>query len=148
LARLHGRLRHGLSPWRRRRVQGWAWPRNHIWTIWSEHWRAHEDWLRLLEADLRASGARVVRGGDYDRWDLEVARGTFGSVRMITVIEEHGAGRQLARVRLVPRCSGWALPAMLMLLASAVAAACHDAGIASAVLGALAAQFTLRTAGD
>ena len=148
LARLHGRLRHGLSPWRRRRVQGWVWPRLHVWTIWSEHWRAHEDWLRSIEADLRASGARVVRGGDYDRWDLEVARGTFGSVRIMTVIEEHGASKQLARVRLAPRCSGWARTAMLMLLASTAATAWHGAWIPSVVLGALAAQFTLRTAGD
>jgi cellulose synthase/poly-beta-1,6-N-acetylglucosamine synthase-like glycosyltransferase len=148
LARLRGRLRHGLSPWRRRRVEGWTWPRLHIRTIWSQHWRAPEDWLRLLEADLRATGARVVRGGDYDRWDLEVARGTFGSVRLMTVIEEHGAGKQLARMRVVPRCSRWTLPAIAMLVVPALAMAWDGAWIASGVLGILAVQFTLRTAGD
>jgi hypothetical protein len=148
LARLHGRLRHGLSPWRRRRVQGWVWPRLHVWTIWSDRGRAHEDWLRLLEDDLRSTGARVVRGGDYDRWDLEVARGTFGSVRIMTVVEEHGASKQLGRIRLKARCSGWALSAMSMLTASALVMAWDGYVVASAILGALAAQFTVRTAGD
>src|SRR5439155_18814372 len=76
LWRLEGRLRNGLSPWRRRRLEGWAWPRIQIWRIWSEQWRAHEDWLRSLEKALRATEARVIRGGAYDRWDLELARGS------------------------------------------------------------------------
>ena len=148
LWRLDGRLRHGLSPWRRRPLGGWAWPRLQIWKIWNEHWRAHEDWLRSLEAGLRATGARVVRGGEYDQWDLEVARGPFGSVRVTTVIEEHGKGKQLARLRLAPRCSRWVLPTMIVPLALAVSTALHASWIASAILGMFAGFVFLRTAAD
>src|SRR5206468_4545463 len=135
LWRLDGRLRHGLSPWRRGRVQGWAWPRLQIWKIWSERWRAHDDWLHSIETSLRAAGARVVRGGPFDQWDLEVASGPFGSVRITTVIEEHGAGKQLARLRLSPRCSRWVLSTMVVSLGLAVIAALHASWIGSGFLG-------------
>ena len=148
LWRLDGRLRNGLSPWRRRRLEGWAWPRIQIWSIWSEQWRPHEDWLRSLEATLRSTGARVVRGGAYDRWDLEVARGSFGSVRLAAVVEEHGEGKQLARLRLVPRCSWWTISSVFLLSALVVSTA-RDGSVASAALfGVLAAQLVLRTVGD
>ena len=148
LWRLEGRLRNGLSPWRRRRLEGWAWPRIQIWRIWSEQWRAHEDWLRSLEKALRATGARVIRGGAYDRWDLELARGSFGSVRVTAVIEEHGEGKQLARVRLVPRCSRWTFAPILLLLGLGEGMARHGSVIAAALLGIIATQLVLRTAGD
>ena len=85
LARLSGRLRHGVSLWRRRGVRGWNWPRRQTWTIWSENWRTPEEWLRLMEIRLSATHARVVRGGDFDRWDLEVANGMLGSMRIRSV---------------------------------------------------------------
>jgi len=148
LWRLDGRLSHGLSPWRRRRLRGWAWPRRQIWKIWSERWQPHDDWLRSVEAGLRATGARVVRGGPYDRWDLEVTRGSFGSVRITTVIEEHGAGKQLARLRLSPRCSGWVLPATVASLALAVTTALHASWMASPFLAMSTGFCLLRSATD
>jgi hypothetical protein len=44
-----------------------------------------------------------MRGGAFDRWDLEVLGGALGAVRVRTAIEEHGGGRQLLRVRAWPR---------------------------------------------
>ena len=54
---------------------------------------------------LRASGYPVFRGGDYDRWDLEVRGGALGAARLQMATEEHGDGKQLHRLRVWPRCS-------------------------------------------
>ena len=60
---------------------------------------------------MKTSGAVVVRGGDYDRWDLEVRGGLVGTARAQLVIEEHGEGRQLARLRIWPVASAAAMVA-------------------------------------
>ena len=65
---------------------------------------------------MRDSGAVVVRGGDFDAWDLEVRGGVFGNARAALVIEEHGDGRQLVRLRTWPM----ALP-VAMVMASVLA---------------------------
>src|SRR5207247_2299589 len=86
-------------------------------------WRAPEKWIGGVEASLRSGGASVVRGGSYDSWDLEVRGGALGSVRIRALIEEHGRGRQLVRLRSYPRCRGLGLlaPALTVLLAIAPA---------------------------
>ena len=104
IARLKGRLRWGLTPWRRRSL-GWAMPRPRSTTLWSETWRSREERLAEFETRLREAGAVVLRGGDFDRWDLEVRGGMLGAVRVLTTVEEHGAGRQLLRARSKPRVS-------------------------------------------
>jgi GT2 family glycosyltransferase len=102
LARLHGRLWHGLNPWRHEASADRALPRVRTWTIWSEHWRAPEEWLRSAEAALVAHGIRVRRGGALDRWDLQVRVGILGMARVLMVAEEHGAGHQLLRFQVKP----------------------------------------------
>ena len=101
-ARLAGRLRRGLTPWRRRRVLGFTlpWPRST--SVWSEGWRSPASWMQLLQADLRRTDAAVHRGGDYDRWDLEIRVGPLASARLRMAVEEHGQGMQLLRVRVWP----------------------------------------------
>jgi hypothetical protein len=148
LARLTGRLQHGLTPWRRRRMRGWSWPRPQIWTIWSETWRPAEKWLEALQKDLAEAHARVVRGGEYDRWDLEVSNGTFGSAQLLMAIEEHGTGRQFARFRMVPRCSRLALWATAVFLTIGVAAGWARAVTVSAFFCSLALLFLLRVGRD
>ncbi len=113
LARLYGRLRHGLVPWRRLRKRPLAppWPRR--FRRWSEHWAGPEQRLRALAERLRAAGVAVRFGGAFDRWDLAVRAGSFGSVRLRMAIEEHGQGRQLVRIKAWPR---WA-PAGFVLAA-------------------------------
>ena len=144
LARLAGRLTNGLTPWRLRGRSGLALPRPRTIAIWSERWRAPDAWLGFLEAALRARQAPVRRGGEYDRWDLEVRGGILGAVRLRAVIEEHGAGRQLARFRSWPRC----LPrgGVLTLLFGALAggAALDRAWIACGLIGAIAGVLALR----
>ena len=123
LARLHGRVTGGLTPWRRRGPRELSLPRPGHIAVWSEHWEAPEDRLRAVEAALAASGASVLSGSDYDRWDLEVRPGTLGGARLIMAVEEHGAGRQLERVRWWPRCSPLALVLALVLGGLGVGAA-------------------------
>ena len=78
--------------------------------IWSEkNWRGPQQRLQSLESAMRKSGAVVLHGGDYDTWDLEARGGLLGSARAQLVIEEHGDGRQLVRLRAWPV----ALPSVL-----------------------------------
>jgi glycosyltransferase involved in cell wall biosynthesis len=148
LARLFGRLRHGLSPWRRRGVRGWRWPWPRRTNIWSEHWRSTEDWLKAVETDLRKAGTRVIRGGDYDRWDLDISDGTFCSVRLMSVIEEHGEGKQLVRFQLTPRCSPWTLVMIVLTALLSIFAVADGAWLAFLILAVFPLNFTMRILGD
>jgi GT2 family glycosyltransferase len=133
-ARLWGRLSYGLSPWRHHRRAGWTLPLPFQRTIWSERWRSPEDWIRSIERRIRARGAPVVHGGPLDRWDLEVRGGALGGTRVRVAIEEHGQGRQLARLR------SWPVPA---LLTTGVATVFAALAVAAAVSGAIPAAFAL-----
>lgn len=106
LARLWGRLRNGLSPWRRRGHKGRTLPLPRRRAIWSERWEAPTERLGALEKALKADGAVVRAGGDYDSWDLEVRGGLLGKARLRMAVEEHGAGKQQVLVRFWPVISG------------------------------------------
>jgi GT2 family glycosyltransferase len=109
LARLRGRLAHGLTPWRARRPHLRVTPRRRAWTLWSEEWQSPEQRLERLEDALRAEGAALRRGTDWDRWDLEVRVGALGAALVQTATEEHGEGHQLMRFRVRPRIPQWTL---------------------------------------
>ncbi len=148
LARLNGRARAGLTPWRRRPGHGVAFPRRRTWSSWSEQWRSPAARLESLEAALRKRGLAVIRGGEFARWDLEARPGTFGAVRIHSVVEEHGEGRQLERIRLSPR---WAPETVLVALgvaALAVGAAAAGSWIAAALLCVPAVALVARAVGE
>ena len=105
LARLVGRLRHGLTLWRRRPVMGYAWPRPWKADIWTERSQPVEERLLLLEKDLKNLGCVPIRGSDFDRWDLKVTCGLLGSARLSLGLEHHGSGRALIRIHCQPHCS-------------------------------------------
>ncbi len=135
LARLVGRRGQALLPSQRQRYHGFAWPGPRTFTIWSETWRDPVSWLVALERGLQDAGAAVVRGGDFDRWDLEVRGGTLTGMRSRMVIEEHGGGRQVVRVRLWPRCHpGWVI-ANLFFIAGAIGAARDASWTGTAIFG-------------
>jgi hypothetical protein len=144
LGRLIGRLRSGLTPWRRHEGGRHVAPVPRQRAIWSEHWSTIEQRLSSLEAAVRASGAPVMRGGDYDRWDLEVRGGPLGSTRLLAAVEEHGAGRQLVRFRLWPKLSRVGAGAILFVGALFGGAAASGAWAAAAVLGGAAVLLGLR----
>src|SRR5204862_178230 len=101
LARLRGRLREGLTPWRCRGTLQPAplWPVTS--SMWSERWQAQEQRLEFLKATLREEAACVLLGGEHDRWDLAVRSGFFGGARLLMGVEDHGGG-QLVRLRWWP----------------------------------------------
>ena len=143
LARLSGRLRHGLTPWRRR-VPELAGVLPGSATLWSETWRAPEAWLARIRETIARTGAVVLTGGEFDRWDLQARGGVLGSARLRMAIEEHGAGRQLLRIRSWPRFSshGGLLAILFGLLA--LAAAEDEAWAAVIPLAVFALLLTAR----
>jgi GT2 family glycosyltransferase len=135
-ARLLGRLREGLSPWRQAKLSGLRMPRRVTKRLWFERWEPLEERLGSLEAALRGAGGRVRRGGECMRWDLEVAAGALGSMRLRAAIEEHGAGRQLMRVRLWPRVTRHVTLGTTCLVLVAIAAAVQHERTVAALLAA------------
>jgi O-antigen biosynthesis protein len=143
LARLIGRLGHGLSPWRLGGgggVRPWIGPIN----VWSERWHSAEDRLRTIEAALRERRTMPSYGGDWDSWDFEVRGGVLASTRVLMAVEEHGGDKQLTRVRCWPRFSliGVGFAALLGLLATA--ALLDGASIAAAAIGSAAVLLGTR----
>src|SRR5439155_1317487 len=85
---LGGRLNEGLTPWRHRGIAGPTplWPVTA--SLWTDQAGEQDQRLRTLEADLRAEGACVLRGGRHAPWDLGVRGGFFGSARLILAVED------------------------------------------------------------
>jgi GT2 family glycosyltransferase len=138
LARLWGRLQGGLTPWRHS-SPGFSlpWPRTS--TIWSEGWNAPEKTLQSIEATLRARGVAFRRGGNYDRWDLEVRRGMHGAVRLLMANQEHEAGKkQLLIFRTWPLCSPSVLVLTLLFAVLTIVATLDHAWVSAMILGGVA----------
>ncbi len=143
-ARLWGRLRDGLTPWRQRGASPLALPHPRTEAFWSEWRTSAEARVASVEAALQDLNATTQRGSDFDRWDLEVRGGLLGSARVRMVVEEHGAGRQVIRVGLWPRCTlGVLIGAALFGVLSGTAAQ-SGAWAASVMLGAGAVLLILR----
>ncbi len=134
--------RFSLTFWRYS-ASGFAlpWPRKVA--VWTEHWRDPNERLKSFEADLRKAGVYVRRGGDYDRWDLEVRAGLLGFARLLMAVEDHGAGNQFVRVRLWPNCSLLELLLPVLFASLSAAAVLDHAWVASTILGLLSLFLTL-----
>jgi GT2 family glycosyltransferase len=146
LARLVGRLRAGLTPWRRRGAGRFVLPIQRNCVLWSEHGKTAESRLSSIETTLKKTSTPVIRGGDFDRWDLEVRGGPLGSVRVLLAVEEHGGGRQLARFRLWPRVSKAGAGAVIFVGVLFAASAVSGAWAAAVLLGGAALLLALREA--
>ncbi len=147
LARLSGRIRLGLHPCRKCGiVSGIAnpLPLPKTFTVWSEQWRSPTDWLESLELGIKGLRTVVIRGGDYDRWDLELRGGLLGSVRILTAVEEHGGGKQFIRFKSWPRCTPAGIFITLLFSALGAAAATSAAWFTSGVLNGIALVFMMR----
>jgi O-antigen biosynthesis protein len=147
LARLVGRVRLGLTPWRKcGMASGIAhplpWPKT--FTIWSEEWQSPITWLESLENGIKHMRTVVLRGGDWDRWDLELRGGLLGSVRVLMAVEEHGGGKQFIRVKSWPRCTPAGIFITLLFAALGAGAASAQAWFACGILNGIAISFMMR----
>jgi GT2 family glycosyltransferase len=139
MARLWGRMHHGLTPWRRRGPRVLTLPLPRRTSIWSEEWSSAHQWVERLAAALRDGPTQVVRGAGFDTWDLELRIGPLACARARVAVEEHGQGRQLVRVRTWPRYSPHAAIAGAVLLALTGSAALQGELLAASLLGAVCA---------
>ena len=147
LGRLWGRLDNGLTPWRRRGARFFKLPIIQHLEIWSESWQSAEKRLQMLELGLREQGAIVSSGGDFDRWDLSVRGGLFASLQLLMVIEEHGSGKQMIKIRSCPKVAFPALVMMVFFALLGTIAAFDQAAIAFVLLelaGVLLGLMALR----
>jgi hypothetical protein len=104
VARLRGRIIHGLTPWR---IRGAKATFKHLTlfkpktlTYWSETgWKANEAWLEEIEENIIKLKARVKRGGEFDKWDIKTRNGLFSTAKGVLTVEEHGANKQYIKFR-------------------------------------------------
>ena len=147
MARFLGRIKLGLTPWRKcGMATGIAFPlpRPKSFTIWSQQWRSPITWLESIEEKVSALRAVILRGGDFDGWDLELRGGLLGSVRMLMAVEEHGGGNQFIRIRSWPRCTPAGIIVTLFFAALGAGAAAAGAWIACAALNGAAIVLMMR----
>jgi len=147
-ARLGGRLRNGLSPWRRRAQASPSLPRPRSIEVWSERWREPQEWVEQLQDGLTAAGGFVRSGGPFDRWDLDLRAGALGGVKIRTAVEEHGDGKQLLRAKVWPRTTAAGRLVVLILILLALVALQQDrAEIAIAIAIGIALLVTFGVEG-
>jgi GT2 family glycosyltransferase len=146
LARLRGRVLHGLTPWRHTGRGDFTIPVARSFAVWTARWEAPESRSAFLEQELCRSGALVVHGGPYDSWDMGVPGGLLGGARLLTAIEDHGAGTQYIRSLIRPRFSPVAVGVVALLGALAILAAADSAWAAAGILAAFASAAAARTA--
>jgi len=133
LARLSGRL---SRPAATRRRMTWAWTGRVA--LWCECWRDPGERLNALERALRDMGAATLRGGEFERWDIEVRGGALGTARLLMAVEEQGGGRQLVRIRWWPSLAPAGAALTLLLGGLAVAAGTTGVWIPGGVFAAAA----------
>jgi O-antigen biosynthesis protein len=154
MARLYGRLKHGLTPWNRTGVGSLLKAPfvfgSTVLTIWSEKWRATEEWLEDVEKNLLQLKSRAQRGGDYDRWDIQTRNSIFSISRGLLAVEEHGGGKQQVRLRIWPSPSKLVVAAFALIVGIIVMAVIHHAFTVAIILGLLAfgilAEYVIDTA--
>ncbi len=145
LARLIGRFKHGLTPWRHRGTEFFVLPVSKTVSYWSETWSEASDRLQSLENSLRADGVIVRRNGDFDNgWDLQVRGGMFGGTRLLVLTEEHGQGKQAVRVRAAPRGTFLVHGVVVVLAVLCMFAAFDGAFLTAYIIGLFAALIAAR----
>jgi len=141
MARLYGRITYGLTPWRKRGSNfltlNLLFKNKISLTMWSEKWKALQEWLYEIESNLIKSRVRVRRGGTFDRWDLHVSCGFFSSARALLTIEEHGGGKQLLRIKCRPHYSRTGIILLILLSILSYFALLEKNFVAGSILGSL-----------
>src|SRR5262249_50099862 len=139
LARLAGRIQHGLVPWRRRGPDRRRWRFRARTAGWRGTGKPPEGRLEEMLRPLRGSGVGGGRGrgGEWDDGALAPRGGFMGGARFRIMAEEHGRGRQMLRTLAWVR-----IPAGAVVLTAALGAL----GAAALAGGAIAVSAVLLTA--
>jgi GT2 family glycosyltransferase len=156
LARLMGRVglrglsalpfKSGLNLFRTKgRHAGFAFPWARTISVWYEKWESPETRLAILEKQLRDQNMNVTRGGEYDRWDLEISVGRLCGARVWMTIEEHGNGKQMVRWRVWPRVSVVSVLSVAVFGLGVMLALCNGLWLTSAMAGIACAVMVMRT---
>ncbi|TMI55125.1 glycosyltransferase [Candidatus Bathyarchaeota archaeon] len=148
LARLEGRLKVGLTPWRRYGTEARIQLRTSRLTMWRDRRESLEDTLENLQRQLREASAVVIAGGDYDRWDLEVRGGLFGGGRLLAAVEEHAPGKQFLHFRVTPKYYSLAILLATVSTLMSIIAGLSGAWIPSATWALMAILVAIRALGD
>lgn len=148
VARLYGRIKFGLTPWRRRGA-GWNWKylfvlRNKTFLHWSEKWYSAEDYLTALEQGLIDQQVIAQRGGDFERWDLQAGNKLFTHVRCLLTVEEHGAGKQYVKIKSTVSFTVFSLAALLTMAALSSLSFLHQQWVVGAVFAFFATVILLK----
>jgi hypothetical protein len=144
VARLRGRIKHGLTPWR---IRGAKASLRHLTFFkpktllyWSEgEWKSPETWLEEIEDNIIKLKARVRRGNDFDKWDLKTRNGLFSTAKGVLTIEEHGANKQYLKFRYWANYSVGGLLLVAGLVAVIVFAALDKSWVVCSILSILTA---------
>jgi GT2 family glycosyltransferase len=151
-ARLYGRIKHGLSPWRRglkglKRLTHLFKP---VRTLqhWSEEWRAAEDWLRQIEHNGSRYQIRLRRGDVFDEWDLALNTGPFSNARGLLTIEEYGMGKQYVKFRTKIHCSIPFILLIVLLHSLSIWALLDEVWLVALALGLLSCSILLKFLSD
>ncbi len=102
IARIKGRIKHGLTPWRggikQLRNLKVIFARRTV-KHWSESWKSTEDWLTEIRINLKDLNNKIKVGKEFDRWDIQNRTGPFALVRSLLTIEEYGGGKQYLKLK-------------------------------------------------
>ena len=140
LARLWGRVLHGLAPWTQRNRTDFHWPRRYSTASFETEWIEPRKRLELTEQRLMETRGLVARGGDFEDWDLELYTGIWGGSRLLMAVEDQGSGTQYVRFGVWPRFSKTAMAVATGLMACSVLTAWQGetgASVTLAVSGTL-----------
>jgi membrane protein implicated in regulation of membrane protease activity len=144
IARLRGRIRFGLTPWRLPSAPQLALP---VWRTtwdWSETWREPGSVLAEVTSRLRQHNAPISFGDDFARWDIEVRGGLLGGTHVLAAFEHHDGGKQLVRYRLSPFAFTLARFVIGILVVLGTWAFMSGAMVAGTVLATAALAFVAR----
>jgi len=81
------------------------WYRPATLAFWSGEGAGREQLLRTLREFLDQEGWRYSLDTGWDNWDLQIYGNRWSQVRLLSVTEEHGDGKRLTRVHIVPELS-------------------------------------------
>jgi hypothetical protein len=144
MARLIGRLKYELTPWRRRASSPKRFPMPRKFSIWCETWLEPERRLEIIEYNLKSNGVQVTRGGDFDRWDFRVSAGALGNAKLIMAAEDHAERKQLLRFRIKPQFSPLMIYMVFFFITILLALAYDNAWIPFAMFSGFFAMIIIR----